>query len=326
MVTSDQPGYERLRWILFRTKERWHYPSCSPAWRLFAQSSRLHLHENLTEAKTTMDRQAPLAEEMPRLGCSRCRDTAGLEFDIQMAFQPIVDLSTRSVYAYEALVRGMQGESAGEILGRIGPDQLYSFDQTCRVVAIETAARLGMQERLSINFLPRAVYEPAACIRLTLDAAVRAGFATDQLIFEFSEKEPIKDPAHTLRIVRYYRSRNILTAFDDFGAGYAGLGLLADFQPDLIKLDMHLVRAIDASIPRQQIVHSLVELCRALSVKVVAEGIETADELACLRDLGITLVQGYWIARPEIARLPSIHRAVWDGDHGSRIDENAGER
>lgn len=274
--------------------------------------------EHLARRNKTVDRRPTIAEELPGLGCSRCRDKEGLEFGIQMAFQPIVDLSTRSVYAYEALVRGMQGEGAEEILARVGVEQLYRFDQTCRVVAIESAARLGMQARLSINFLPRAVYEPAACIRLTLEAAMKAGFATDQLIFEFSEKEPIRDPAHTLRIVRYYRSRNIQTAFDDFGAGYAGLGLLADFQPDLIKLDMHLIRGIDASIPRQHIVRSIVDLCGTLSVRVVAEGVETAAELDCLGRLGVRLMQGYWIARPGIDELPCVDWTVLPTDDAWR--------
>ncbi|MCO6062093.1 EAL domain-containing protein, partial [Pseudomonas sp. MOB-449] len=83
-------------------------------------------------------------------------------------FQPIVDVEQRSVFAYEALVRGADGASAAQVLGAVKPDEMYSFDQTCRVLAIETAQRLGMQTYLSINFLPNAVYEPASCIRLTL--------------------------------------------------------------------------------------------------------------------------------------------------------------
>ncbi|MET0230885.1 MAG: EAL domain-containing protein [Rhodanobacteraceae bacterium] len=229
-----------------------------------------------------------------------------------MAFQPVVDVSAQNVFAYEALARFPGGNGAAEVLARIRPEQLYRFDQTCRVVAIESAARLNLRERLSINFLPQAVYEPAACIRLTMKAAADAGFSTDQLIFEFTENEPIRDPVHTLDIVRYYRSRHMLTAFDDFGAGYAGLGLLADYQPDLIKLDMHLVRGIETSEPRQAVVASLVGLCQRLGVRVVAEGVETAEELDAVTRLGISLVQGYFIARPVIDELPAVNEAVWN--------------
>jgi EAL domain-containing protein (putative c-di-GMP-specific phosphodiesterase class I) len=144
-----------------------------------------------------------------------------------------------------------------------------------------------------------------------MEAAVAAGFSTDQLIFEFTENEPIRDPAHTLGIVRYYRSRHMLTAFDDFGAGYAGLGLLVDYQPDLIKLDMHLVRGIEKSTPRQAVVEALVALCRRLSIRLVAEGVETEQELDVLSRLGVSLVQGYFVARPLLEALPVVNEAVW---------------
>lgn len=99
--------------------------------------------------------------------CSNCQGDDLLDFDVRMAFQPIVDSVTRSIYAYEALVRGMDGEGAGAVIARVRPEQLYRFDQTCRVKAIVTAARLGLQQRLSINFIPNAVYEPATRLNLT---------------------------------------------------------------------------------------------------------------------------------------------------------------
>lgn len=118
------------------------------------------------------------------IGCIRCRNAKPLDMDLKMAFQPIVDVDTKTVFAYEALVRGAQGASAGEVIAAVGPDDLYTFDQTCRVLAIATAQRLGMTTHLSINFMPNAVYEPATCIRLTLAAARKVGFPPDRLIFE----------------------------------------------------------------------------------------------------------------------------------------------
>ena len=139
----------------------------------------------------------------------------------------------------------MDGEGAGAVMARVRPEQMYRFDQTCRVKAIVTAAKLGMTSRLSINFNPNAVYEPATCIRLTLAAAERSGFAPDRLIFEVTESERIRDTGHLVRIVNDYQRRGFMTAIDDFGAGYAGLNLLAEFQPDIVKLDMALIRGID---------------------------------------------------------------------------------
>jgi EAL domain-containing protein (putative c-di-GMP-specific phosphodiesterase class I) len=157
-----------------------------------------------------------------------------------MAFQPIFDLERRDVFAYEALVRGPAGESAATVLASVTDVNRYAFDQQCRVSAIDWAARLGLtaaSAKLSINFLPNAVYEPRACIRATLAAAVRHGLPTDRIIFEFTEQEAL-DTSHLLNILRSYKAMGFLTAIDDFGAGHSGLNLLADFQPDIVKLDM----------------------------------------------------------------------------------------
>lgn len=237
-------------------------------------------------------------------GCINCRGNRPFVTGLRMAFQPIVDVDAKTIFAYEALVRGLNGESAGAVLAAVDAQDLYAFDQTCRVLAIDTAQRLGMSTYLSINFMPNAVYEPATCIRLTLAAATKVGFPTDRLIFELTESEKIKNPEHALRIVRDYQKRGFLTAIDDFGAGYSGLNLLADFQPHIVKLDMALTRDIDRDAVRRAIVGGVIGACTALGCKVVAEGIETQAELDTLRGMGVRLIQGYLLARPELEALP----------------------
>ena len=128
----------------------------------------------------------------------------------------------------------------------------------------------------------------------------------DRLIFEFTENEEMADPAHVANIVASYRKMGFGTALDDFGAGHAGLNLLASFQPDIIKLDMALVRGLDASLPRRIIIDSVMKMCSALSVTVIAEGIETEAELTALRALGVRYIQGYLFARPAFEQLPGI--------------------
>lgn len=243
---------------------------------------------------------------MSKAGCAGCKDGAALPFAFTMAFHPIVDISRRRVWGYEALVRGTEGQGAGQILGMVDDTNRYKFDQACRVKAIELAGALfpDAQTRLSINFMPNAVYEPAACIRATLEAARRVGFAHRQIMFEFTENERMTDVAHVQRIITEYRKHGFATALDDFGAGYAGLNLLANFQPDFIKLDMGLIRGIATSGARQTIVASVVAMARTLGVAVIAEGIETESELATLRATGIELFQGYLFAKPAVASLP----------------------
>jgi EAL domain-containing protein (putative c-di-GMP-specific phosphodiesterase class I) len=239
-------------------------------------------------------------------GCEGCRE-AGAQFDLAMAFQPIVDVETGRAWAYEALVRGPNGEGAGQVLAAVTHDNRYAFDQQCRVAAITQAVDAGIVDtgaRLSINFLPNAVYSPVACIQLTLKTAAAVGFPTERLIFEFTENEEMADTSHVTNIIDTYKRMGFTTAVDDFGAGHAGLSLLAQFQTDIIKLDMELVRNIDRSMPRRMIVEGLVYMFDRMNIIVVAEGIETVAEYEVLRTLGVRFMQGYLLARPGFKVLP----------------------
>ena len=111
-------------------------------------------------------------------------------------------------------------------------------------------------------------------------------------------------------ILYAYRKQGFKTAIDDFGSGYAGLNLLADFQPDLLKLDMELIRGIDQDSVRQVLVDGTVQMCRRLGVEVIAEGVETREELAALKGMGIQLFQGYLLARPGFEALPDVDLAL----------------
>lgn len=260
-----------------------------------------------------IDTSIPVAEgaaaAAKAIACAGCKTAKPLSMSITMAFQPIVDIQTGRVFAYEALVRGADGQSAGEVLASVDADMIYKFDQTCRVTAIELAGGLFApdgSEKLSINFMPGAVYEPDACIRASLAAAHRAGFDPRRLMFEFTEDERMRDVAHVRHIVEAYQARSFTTAIDDFGAGYAGLGLLADLRPDMLKLDMALIRGIDASVSRQAIVAGVVRIAEELGVGCIAEGIETADELRTLKAIGIRLCQGYLLAKPALEALPPV--------------------
>ncbi len=241
-------------------------------------------------------------------GCAGCRDGEGFATPFTMAFQPIVDMRTRSVFAYEALVRGPAGQGAASILETVDTTNRYAFDQGCRVKAIDLASGLGLAEQgalLSINFLPNAVYEPAACIRLTLATARRNGFPLDRLLFEFTESERVEH-GHLGRIIAAYKALGFRTAIDDFGAGYSGLTLLAKFQPDIVKLDMELVRDIDTDRVKRLLVGGMVGVCREIGVEVLAEGIETLGEHQALLDLGVWLQQGFLMARPGFECLPPV--------------------
>ncbi|WP_263140474.1 EAL domain-containing protein [Pseudomonas sp. RIT-PI-AD] len=239
--------------------------------------------------------------------CSACRDLPeDDDLSLSMAFQPIIDVAQGKVFAHEALVRGPAGEGAASVLARVNADNRYRFDQRCRIKAVEWGARLQIPARLSINFMPNAVYRAETCIRATLEAAQRAHFPLERIIFEVTEQEQVLDLDHLCAILHAYRARGFLTAIDDFGAGFAGLNLLADFQPDLLKLDMGLVRGIDRDNVRQVLVEGTLDMCRRLGIAVIAEGVESREEYDTLRAMGIELFQGYLFARPLFQGLPDV--------------------
>ncbi|MFT8246239.1 EAL domain-containing protein [Roseomonas sp. BN140053] len=241
--------------------------------------------------------------------CRNCSGGRSAPFPFSMAFQPIVDLEDRRVVAYEALVRGPAGEGASTVLTHVTPDNRYAFDQSCRRRAIELAAGLELGlggARLSINFIPGAMYEPENCVQATLAAARRFHLPLDRLMFELTENEKVQDVPHLRRILDVYKRHGFVTALDDFGAGYAGLNLLAEFQPDLIKLDMALVRDVDRHAARRCIIAGVLQMTRDLGIGVIAEGVESPGEVAALRDMGVRCFQGYLFARPGFEELPAV--------------------
>jgi EAL domain-containing protein (putative c-di-GMP-specific phosphodiesterase class I) len=246
-----------------------------------------------------------LPEKLHEKGpCGECDCDEGLDFSFSFAFQPIIDVDNQDVYAYEALVRGTQGEGAHTILNRVNEHNRYSFDQRCRVKAVKLASRLKLQTRLSINFMPNAVYEPENCIRTTLAAAKTYNFDTSKLIFELTENEALTDADHLVSIISAYREMGFQVALDDFGAGYSRMNVVIASPPNLIKLDMSLLRGIERNNNQQAVVNGILVMSDQLGSRVIAEGVETIEEYRWLRQREVSLFQGYLFARPGFEELP----------------------
>lgn len=246
--------------------------------------------------------------------CGACKNGVKQPFPFSMAFQPIVDSQSETIFAYEALVRGPQGESAYSVLSQVTEENRYAFDQACRVKAISLAAKLGVAQngaKLSVNFMPGAVYSPAACIQQTLKAARENNFPLADLIFEITEDERVSDSKHLQSIVNEYKKHGFTVALDDFGAGFSGLDLLSELEVDKVKIDARLIRNIDKRPRAAAIVRSIFSLCEDLNISVVSECVETAEEYRTLRDLGARLMQGYLFAKPMFEALPQI---IWPDD------------
>lgn len=219
------------------------------------------------------------------------------------AFQPILRLSDQAIFSYEALIRGAANEPAAAILRQVDPADEARFHARCLVSVIELAARLRIRTRININLPPSILRAAPEALRDLLSAAERCRIDPSRIVLEVLESEIITDCDAFAGDLNAYRRSGLVFAIDDFGSGYAGLNLLSDFQPDLIKLDLHLVRGIDRNGPRQAIVRGILRTCLDLGIDVLAEGVETEAEFAWLSREGIDLFQGYLFARPAFEQL-----------------------
>lgn len=219
-------------------------------------------------------------------------------------FQPIVHArDTRRIFAYEALLRGRERDGALVPPGRIfetarNGDLLFQLDLAARATVIREAVRHGVRTNLFINFTPTAIYDPAFCLRSTVAAISEAGIPAQSVVFEVIESDRAADANHLRGIINYYRQAGFRVALDDLGAGYSSLNLIHQLRPDIVKLDMELVRDVHLDPYKASIVQKLLEIAQKLGIQTVAEGIETPDELRWVRAHGVDFVQGYLISRP----------------------------
>lgn len=256
-----------------------------------------------TTLSDTATPASPAAEGVPRPRSDSPTTTGSAWPGHTFAFQAIVDAASGTIFSYEALIRGRANEPAARVLQQIDPARAPEFQERILIEAIELASRLGLSVRLDVNVLPSSLSTSPTAITSVLEAAARCRLRPEQIVLEVLESEIIQDLDGFAAAVDAHRHSGLVFAIDDFGAGHAGLNLLADFQPDLIKLDMHLVRGVERRGPRQAIVRGIVRTCLDLGIEIIAEGVETGAELSWLRREGIELFQGMLLAGPAFEEL-----------------------
>jgi len=223
---------------------------------------------------------------------------------LQSWYQPIYD-RRGALWAYECLMRatGENGETIfpGKIFEWAEQENLlFMLDRVARETHIHNSAHASIPEhvKLLINFTPTVIYEPTFCLRTTFEAVRDSGLNPDRIIFEVIETDKVKDASRLRGILDHYRQAGFGVALDDVSAGYAGLSMMADLEPDLVKIDMDIAQRAVQSGAHMEVIRSLVQLGRRMGKKVLAEGIETAAQHAALRDAGVDLFQGYLLGRP----------------------------
>lgn len=217
---------------------------------------------------------------------------------VYVDYHPIVVTETREIFGYEALARGvMRSLRSPEVMFDVAAeaDLVWELSRLCRSRAIEgIETRLQPNELLFINVDPHDFSDPAFN-----ESEVKY---PDRVVIEITERTAIKDYPKFRERLRAFRERGYRFAVDDAGSGYAGLGSIANLEPDFIKLDISLINAIDTNFIKQNLVETMVRFANDHGAKVIAEGVERADEFKTVADLGVHLVQGFFLHRP--ANLP----------------------
>ncbi|MCX4191025.1 diguanylate phosphodiesterase [Methylophaga sp. OBS1] len=228
-------------------------------------------------------------------------------YPVNFAFQPIVNPISKLVTSAEALLRGPNSESPLSILSQYSGIDLYRFDLESKQYALQIAADMGLPCRISLNLLPMSLIMVPDAVDFLLDTIERLGLSSEQIVVEITEEEAITNYDAFFGAITRLRGAGIKVAIDDFGAGYAGLSLLAEFQPDKVKIDRKLIQGIQTNGPRQAIVRAIIECCYSLGISVIAEGVEEAAEVQWLLAAGVSKFQGFYFARPSLNSFPQIN-------------------
>lgn len=235
------------------------------------------------------------------------------DFDFSFAFQPIVDVRSREIVSYEALVRGPNGEPSEWVFSRMSPAELPHFDEVCHRKAIALACRLKIDRKLNLNLTAQSIQEVDHSMSGIFQACLQFGMAVENIIFELVESENLANHKSLVQSLRLIQELGFSTAIDDFGAGYSGLKLLVEYQPHYIKVDRHLIGDIQRDVVRQRIFTGIWRMCNSLAIHIVAEGVEQAGEYLWLQEMGVRYFQGYYFARPAFESLPEIPDKVFCG-------------
>ncbi|MCA1176382.1 MULTISPECIES: diguanylate phosphodiesterase [unclassified Pantoea] len=227
--------------------------------------------------------------------------------DCRFAFQPIIDPFACRVVSYEALIRTAKGGSPEEYFSSFEGDAIYHADIQSKTLAFKLASLLNIGDHsLSINLLPMSLVTVPNAVEILLAEIEANGLIPEQVIVEVTENEIISRADEFAIEVRKLKAAGISLAFDDFGAGFAGLSLLSQFQPDKIKIDRQIICDVHKSGPKQAILLAIIKCCSLLEIEIIAEGVEKAEEWMWLEAAGISQFQGYLFARPQLNGFPAI--------------------
>ncbi|MCE7765380.1 EAL domain-containing protein [Pseudomonas putida] len=232
---------------------------------------------------------------------------------IHSLFQPIMCLSEQRVFGHEALSRGPSNSPLHAPLNLFSiarqAGRLTELEAACRESACRRFIAQQLQGKLFLNISPESLLEPHYPSGLTLKLLEQVGLPPSRVVIELTEHTPTDDFQLLSNALHHYRDMGFSIALDDLGAGYSSLRLWSELRPEYVKIDRHFIDGIHRDPLKREFVGSILQIARASKAQVIAEGIELVEELAVLREMGVDLVQGYLLGRPQelgVRELPAL--------------------
>jgi EAL domain-containing protein (putative c-di-GMP-specific phosphodiesterase class I) len=232
---------------------------------------------------------------------------------IRSVYQPVVDLRLRRAIGYEALTRLASNAFSGpEQLFKAAyeNDAVWKLERLCRMRAIEGAGQFGPDRLLFLNVEPDSFYDPVLRSEETSRLLRDANLTAAQIVLEITEHSAVQDHEAFRQMLSFFQFHGFRLAVDDVGSGYSGLRSIAELRPDFIKIDMSLIRDIHLHPIKQDLTSTIVRFSNRSGTTLIAEGVETIEELRCLQKIGVRLAQGYLFARPA-PQIPDINQEAF---------------
>ena len=240
-----------------------------------------------------------------REGGSATADIAALcrGVGLQMAFQPIFRTDDATLYGYEALMRPPKpwNNPIAAIEAAHGCGLGVALELSCCETAIRSFVQLRLGGRLFLNLGAAAIEASGVTENSIVQCALACGLPPGRIVVELTEREPIQDMNRVVETMRGLRQCGLGVALDDYGQGYSGMRVWLELRPEILKVDQYFVSDLQTSSAKFEALRSIVRMAETLDTLLIAEGVETSQELAILRDLGVPLVQGYLLGRPAFA-------------------------
>ncbi|MGF6220889.1 bifunctional diguanylate cyclase/phosphodiesterase [Pseudomonas sp. YL-218 TE3947] len=218
-------------------------------------------------------------------------------------FQPIISLSERRIIGYEALSRGPSNSPLHSPVALFAvarqAGRLSELEIACRQSACRRFNEQQLPGKLFLNVSPESLLEAAHQPGRTLQLLQDFGIPPSQVVIELTEQTPTDDFQLLQNALHHYRAMGFSIALDDLGAGYSSLRLWSELRPDYVKIDRHFIDGIHQDALKREFVGSILQIAKASRAKVIAEGIELPEELAVLTEMGVDLLQGYLLCRPQ---------------------------